>query len=172
MNREEWIYATRKSHGEIKVTHKWSNKTRQIQRSLQYNPDPNATVRHHLMDTPEQIEYNNAHYELWGHNLDGTFEYGKYIIFITPEEHGKINANSEEINKKISQKVKDSITPECRKKMSEVAKNLWMNEEYRDKVLTTTHSEEYRSRKLKLLKQLKKIKQKLVLKIKNQHVGM
>lgn len=30
--------------------------------------------------------------------------------------------------------------------MSEVAKSLWMNEEYRDKVLNTTHSEEYRKR--------------------------
>lgn len=78
-------------------------RSREIQRSLKYNPDPTATVRHHLMDTPEQIEYNNANYELWGHNLDGTFEYGKYMIFVTPEEHHKIHAVSDVTRQRISE---------------------------------------------------------------------
>ena len=80
-------------------------KSREIQKSLKYNPDPNATVRHHLMDTQEQIEYNTNHYEMWGHNLDGTFEYGKYMIFVTKEEHSQIHALSE-ITK---QRIRDSM---------------------------------------------------------------
>lgn len=78
-------------------------KSREIQQSLKYNPDPNATVRHHLMDTQEQIEYNTNHYEMWGHNLDGTFEYGKYMIFVTKEEHHKIHALSEVTRQRISE---------------------------------------------------------------------
>lgn len=66
-------------------------KSREIQQSLKYNHDPNATVRHHLLDTPEQIEYNTNHYEMWGHDLDGSFTYGKYMIFVTEEEHHKIH---------------------------------------------------------------------------------
>lgn len=78
-------------------------KSRKIQKSLKYNPDPNATVRHHLMDTPEQREYNDKYYELWGHNLDGTFEYGKYMIFVTKEEHSKIHALSDVTRQRISE---------------------------------------------------------------------
>ena len=36
-------------------------------------------VVHHRDDTEECCKYNEEHYELWGFNLDGTFEYGKYI---------------------------------------------------------------------------------------------
>ena len=71
-----------------------------------------ATVRHHLMDTPEQIEYNKNHYEMWGHNLDGTFEYGKYMIFVTPEEHSKIHSKSEITRKKISEANKGRLVGE------------------------------------------------------------
>lgn len=90
MNRKEWC--TRCSESWSSVDHTWDYRSRQIQLSLKYNSNPNATVRHHLMNTSEQIEYNSAHYELWGFNEDGTFEYGKYIIFVTPEEHSKIHA--------------------------------------------------------------------------------
>jgi hypothetical protein len=55
-------------------------------------------VIHHIDDTEECRNYNEAHYELWGFNLDGTFEYGKYVVFMTQSEHnthhfkGKINS--------------------------------------------------------------------------------
>ena len=75
---------------------KYDNLSRQMQKSLQYNQNPLATVRHHLRDTEEQRKYNDAHYEMWGFNLDGTFEYGKYIIFVTPEEHCRIHADTAE----------------------------------------------------------------------------
>lgn len=44
-------------------------------------------VVHHRDDTDEVREYNEAHYELWGCNLDGTFEYGRYVLFMTNAEH-------------------------------------------------------------------------------------
>lgn len=84
-----------------------TNKCREIQRSLKYNSNPNATVRHHLRDTEEQRKYNDEHYELWGFEIDENgnehFEYGKYVIFVTKEEHLKIHSHSEETKKKISE---------------------------------------------------------------------
>lgn len=84
----------------------YSNKCREIQKSLQYNQDPNATVRHHLRDTEEQRKYNDEHYELWGFEIDENgnehFEYGKYVIFVTKEEHLEIHRRSDETRKKIS----------------------------------------------------------------------
>lgn len=44
-------------------------------------------VIHHRDDNDEVRTYNKANYKLWGHNLDGTFEYGKYVVFITRSEH-------------------------------------------------------------------------------------
>ena len=92
MNRREWLEAC-KNH--VPGIYKWYNECLKIRKSLQYNQDPNATHKHHLFNTPEQIAYNNEHYEMWGFNLDGTFEYGKYIIFVTPEEHSMLHSESE-----------------------------------------------------------------------------
>lgn len=44
-------------------------------------------IVHHRDDNEEVRAYNEAHYELWGYNLDGTFEYGKYVVFMTRAEH-------------------------------------------------------------------------------------
>lgn len=100
MNRKEWLEC---DNNEVKWF--WRNKCEEIRKTLKYNPNPNATHKHHLFNTPEQIEYNNTHYEMWGFNEDGTFEYGKYIIFVTPEEHGQIHGVSE-ITK---QRIRDSL---------------------------------------------------------------
>ena len=97
MNQREY-----KKSGKFKGKHLWYNKTRKIQKSLQYNPDPEARVLHHLRDTPEQREYNDTYYELWGHNLDGTFEYGKYVIFVTKKQHTEIHRCSKETRSKLS----------------------------------------------------------------------
>ena len=100
MNQKEWRYL-RDNHKELlDFTH--YNNTRKIQKSLQYNTDPNAKVIHHLRDTEEQRKYNDEHYELWGHNLDGTFEYGKYVAFVTEEWHSDYHKHSEETRKKMS----------------------------------------------------------------------
>ena len=114
MNQKEW-----KKSGKFPGKYSWYNKTRKLQRSLQYSTDPKASIIHHLRDTEEQRKYNDEHYELWGHNLDGTFEYGKYVVFWTKEAHDAYHAESEETRKKNSEGVKASITPERRKRMRE-----------------------------------------------------
>lgn len=103
MNQREWKYSAR-----YDGKYKWRNKAKSIQKSLKYNSNPNATLIHHLRDTEEQRKYNDEHYELWGHNLDGTFEYGKYVIFVTKEEHTEIHKCSEETRKKRSESLKNN----------------------------------------------------------------
>ena len=98
MNQKEW-----KKSDKFPGKYEWYNKTRKLQRSLQFNTDKDAKVIHHLRDTEEQRKYNDEHYELWGHNLDGTFEYGKYVIFVTKEEHTEIHKRSEETRKKMKE---------------------------------------------------------------------
>ena len=44
-------------------------------------------VIHHRNDTEECRQYNKMHYKMWGFNLDGTFEYGKYVVYMTRSEH-------------------------------------------------------------------------------------
>ena len=117
MNCKEWWALCSKSKSLVDFT--YYNRTRNIQRSLQYNSDPSAAVIHHLRDTEEQRKYNNEHYELWGHNLDGTFEYGKYVIFVTEKEHGKIHGESEETRKKKSiANMGHPVSDETKKKIS------------------------------------------------------
>ena len=67
-------------------------------------------VIHHRDDTEECRKYNSkdAYYNMWGHNLDGSFEYGKYVVFMTRAEHAshhrphKGKHHSEETKQKIS----------------------------------------------------------------------
>ena len=144
MNIKEW----RKACDEGWAPRKYDNASREIQRSLKYNSNPNATVRHHLRDTEEQRKYNDEHYELWGFEIDESgnehFEYGKYIIFCTDEEHhsvwhnvngennpmyGKPGTNlgktfSEEHRKRISEsRIGHEVSDETREKISDTLKN-------------------------------------------------
>lgn len=130
MNIKEWQRACEEGY----ATRRYDNASREIQLSLKYNHDPNATVRHHLRDTEEQRKYNDEHYELWGFEIDEDgnehFEYGKYIVFLTPEEHAKVH----------------SCSKETRKKLSEAAKNQWQDEEIRSVMIASRvgrrHTEE------------------------------
>ena len=65
MNQTEW-----KISEQYKDKFKWYNKTRKIQKSLQYNQDTNAKIIHHLRDTEEQRKYNNEKYEIRGLQID------------------------------------------------------------------------------------------------------
>lgn len=83
-------------------------------------------VVHHRDDIEETRKYNNEHYELWGFNLDGTFEYGEYIVFMTVREHishhhkGKVL--SEETKRLIGISSKQRMTDDMCKKISSVHK--------------------------------------------------
>ena len=81
---------------------KYYHCVKRIQKSLKYNSNSEAVVIHHLRDTEEQRSYNDTYYEYWGCNLDGSFEYGKYVVFVTKEEHTEIHKCSEETRYKMS----------------------------------------------------------------------
>lgn len=151
MNQKEW-----KTSGRFKGKFEWYNKTRKIQKSLQYNSDEKANRIHHLRDTEEQRKYNDEHYELWGHNLDGTFEYGKYVIFVTEEWHNNHHSQSEETRKKMSDsrkgekcywygkhrdaKTKEKLSIACKGKMSGERHQMYgkhLSEEHRAKTSNT-----------------------------------
>lgn len=111
------------------------NKTRKLQRSLQCNSDPNAKIIHHLRDTEEQRKYNDEHYELWGHNLDGSFEYGKYVIFVTQEQHNNYHKDSDETKeKKRLAQIKRYESFEERRKVSEKHKGKIISDETKEKL--------------------------------------
>lgn len=118
MNIREW-----KNSSNFEGKYFWYQKTRSIQKSLKYNTDPSATVIHHLRDTEEQRDYNDTHYEFWGFNEDGTFEYGKYVVFVTQEQHSQMHMCSEETRRKISETETGKIVShETRKKISKSCK--------------------------------------------------
>lgn len=128
MNQREWKYGA-KYDGK----YEWRNKAKSIQKSLKYNSNPNATFIHHLRDTEEQRNYNDTHYELWGFNEDGTFEYGKYVIFVTKEEHTEIHRFSEETRKRLSASLKKAFSTEEQKlKRSMQRKSEWTDERKRE----------------------------------------
>lgn len=126
MNIKEWQTSCEENW--FSVDHKYDVASREIQKSLKYNPDPKATVRHHLRDTEEQRKYNDEHYEMWGFNLDGTFEYGKYMIFMTEEDHIAIHNQSDETKAKRKETLN---TPETKKKLSDAGKRVWLDKDYR-----------------------------------------
>ena len=66
MNRKEFLEAVKHDPS----LWRWCTKCKKIQQSLIYNSNPNATTKHHLLDTEEQRKYNNEHYELWGFEID------------------------------------------------------------------------------------------------------
>lgn len=129
MNRNEWLRLQ-----DSKEKWRYRNVVRDIQRQLIYNTNSKAKVIHHLRDTEEQRKYNDEHYEYFGLNQDGTFEYGKYVIFVTNKEHANIHSVSEETCKKISEAVKESYTDEMRAASSNRMMANWKNPCFREKM--------------------------------------
>lgn len=121
MNRKEWLNSNDENRNY------WADKCREIQKTLIYNTNPCAVIRHHLMDTEEQREYNSEHYEYFGFSQDGTFEYGKYIIFVTEEEHHAIHGNKGKDNPMYGRHHSD----EAKIKISKASKEMWKNESHR-----------------------------------------
>lgn len=151
MNCNEWKLARKNSKN---LDWSFYTKTREMQKSLQYNPDPSAVVIHHLRDTEEQRKYNDEHYELWGFEIDESgnehFEYGKYVIFVTKEEHAEIHRCSDETRKAMSTNTKAArdqkwienqrqkhlgkkASEETKKKMSYAHKERWKDEDLKSR---------------------------------------
>jgi hypothetical protein len=150
MNYDEWHNLVRNKTSELVFT--YYNKVKSIQKSLKYNSDPNAKIIHHLRDTEEQRKYNDEHYEFWGFEIDENgnehFEYGKYVVFVTDEEHGKLHSFSEETREKISDGVKRAIlaNPNDHDRRVENAKQLWRDENYRARRREISNDPEYRKK--------------------------
>lgn len=61
-------------------------------------------VVHHRDDTEECKKYNDEHYERWGFNEDGSFEYGKYVIFMTNSEHMSYHNKCRKVSRETREK--------------------------------------------------------------------
>ena len=102
-------------------------------------------VIHHRDDTEECVEYNEKHYERWGFDDSGEFEYGKYVVFMTRRDHTTYHnasrKNTNETKSKMSKSAKASwnderrnyyytnvLTDEYRMKLSVAAKSAWTDE--------------------------------------------
>lgn len=116
MNYYEWKNAQKLG---IRLDFKFYNESHRLMKKFNLVNGTSKTEVHHLRDTEEQRKYNDEHYELWGHNLDGTFEYGKYVVFFTHDEHVNYHSQSEETRKKISEANKGKhYSDETKHKMS------------------------------------------------------
>jgi len=121
MNYNEWQLLKRDDKKLLNWT--FYNASHRLMKKFNITNGTNKTEVHHLRDTEEQRLYNDTYYEQWGFNEDGTFEYGKYVIFVTREEHSKIHTLSDETRKKISKANKGrKASIITRKKLSEAHK--------------------------------------------------
>ena len=132
MNQREWKRLCKVD--KHLLNWEYYNKTRKLQKSLQFNTNDNATVIHHLRDTEEQRKYNDTYYEFWGFNQDGTFEYGKYVIFLTKEEHNKIHSDSNETRKKKKNASVNYWSDPMNREYHSLISKLWWDEEKRSKL--------------------------------------
>ena len=102
-------------------------------------------VVHHRDDTEECLKYNEEHYERWGFNEDGTFEYGKYVVFMTLSEHS-MHHNTGERNSMYGKHHNE----ETLEKMSVAHKGRIFSDEHRAKISAAckgkSHSEESREK--------------------------
>lgn len=138
MNRKEYL-----------STCKRNNYYKQVQKLLKdWKLENNITERcdvHHRDDTEEALEYNNNHYELWGFNEDGTFELGKYVLFMTAAEH----AYYHHIGNKNHMYGKHH-TNETRARISATEKGRMLTEEHKAKISAAkrgkTHTEEAKAK--------------------------
>ena len=91
---------------------------------------------HHRDDTEECRKYNEEHYELWGYNEDGTFEEGKYVVFMTTAEHAKYHNDG--VKNCMYNKHHSDAT---RLKMSESGKVKTFTEQHRKHLSDACHGE-------------------------------
>lgn len=140
MNQKEWKNAQKLS---IQRDFKFYNESHRLMKEFNLVNGTNKTEVHHLRDTEEQRIYNDTYYEFWGFNQDGTFEYGKYVVFFTHNEHVSYHALSEETRRKISEankgRKRNPFSEEAKKKMSDAKKGKCLSDEHKKK-LSESHS--------------------------------
>lgn len=109
-------------------------------------PDNIQCVVHHRDDTEECRKYNAEHYEIYGCNLDGTFEYGKYVVFMTNAEHNTYHHKGKTLSSEQKAKLSEANrgekngfygkthTVETRQKIREKALGRKLTEETKQKL--------------------------------------
>lgn len=138
MNRQEWL-----ANGSPKTPEYIKVKSICDKMKLERGITETYNI-HHLMDTDEQIAYNNAYYERWGIDENGEFVEGKYVVFLTHSEHARwhMTHNNPMFNYETRQKVSESrkgikFSDETRARLSESHKGnprLGWTEETRQQV--------------------------------------
>ena len=144
MNREEWTSTYAYSNNKYNKHYKY------VQQLLKdWKVENNITescVAHHRDDNDEVKSYNNAFYERWGCNEDGTFELGKYVQFMTRVEHAHYHnaggksprcgkSHTEETKRKISAaNTGKHASEDARRKMSESRKGKTFSDEHKKKL--------------------------------------
>lgn len=83
MNKNEYW----NTNGRQNPTEQYKYVQKQLRRWKMENGYTCRCIVHHRDDNDDVRNYNNLHYELWGFNEDGTFEYGKYVVFMTHPDH-------------------------------------------------------------------------------------
>ena len=140
MNKYEYsISENQRSSAFYKLVHQKLN-----QWKLDNNINERCVV-HHRDDTAETQKYNEEHYELWGCNENGTFEYGKYVVFMTVKDHNihhhTGSTRSDETKQRMSESKKGCDSSFKGKSHTEDAK-IKQSQSH----LGKTHSEETRSK--------------------------
>lgn len=109
-------------------------------------PDNIQCVVHHRDDTEECRKYNTEHYEIYGCNPDGTFEYGKYVVFMTNAEHNTYHHKGKTLSNEQKAKLSEANsgekngfygkthTAEVRQKIREKALGRKITEETKQKL--------------------------------------
>ena len=141
MNKNEYYNARR--------CYDYYNKVRKLLHAWKFENNISETcVIHHRDDTEECVKYNNEHYELWGFNLDGTFEYGKYVIFMTNSEHSKYHNAGRHASDETKEKLRlankgKKLSDETKAKMSSSHKGKKFSEESCMKIRTALKGREF-----------------------------
>ena len=114
MNRQEFLDNGGVTTAEYVIVKSICDKAK-IERSITGSYDI-----HHLMDTEEQREYNNKHYERWGIDENGEFIEGKYVAFLTRAEHARYHMKHNN----------PMFNPDSRKKVSGSKKGVKLSQEH------------------------------------------
>lgn len=81
MNKQQWLIKGSKKSKWYRQSHKYLHVWMQSEHITE------LCDVHHRDDNEEVRAYNEAHYERWGCEEDGTFIEGKYVQFLTRSEH-------------------------------------------------------------------------------------